>query len=420
MPLHSDPESRFKDKADVTALLGAFCLFLSAIEYMLPKPMPFMRLGIANLPILLAVDLLPFPWFLTLALVKVIGMSMISGSLFSFVALFSLSGTMTAAVVMWGARKAGGAKISQIGTSILGAMASNAVQVVLARAVAFGEAAWLIAPVFLLMGLITGTALGVFAEHFARHSGWLARAAGRVPAAKELWDEQANPARRPKLPPEPSPRKITSGKKRALRRQHFETHFNPLTTALAGMALAIIFLFENNLAVKTGMFILFMGAVILAGKRFSFVMMLSVSAGIVAANLLVPSGKVLWSLGPLVITQYALTEGLTKALTFEGLMLISKASIMQGLKLPGRIGGIIGESFLYYDRIIEYKGRIRAASLSSDADAMMTAVWESEALGGNETASARGPESGIVKGSKAANAMLVLVVAAFGLASALL
>ncbi|MEN6364589.1 MAG: Gx transporter family protein, partial [Rectinema sp.] len=58
---------RFSDKADVTALLGAFCFFLSAVEYMLPKPMPFMRLGIANLPILLAVDILPFRWYLILA-----------------------------------------------------------------------------------------------------------------------------------------------------------------------------------------------------------------------------------------------------------------------------------------------------------------------------------------------------------------
>jgi len=43
--------SRFANRSDVTALLAAFCFFLSTIEYMLPKPMPFMRLGIANLPI---------------------------------------------------------------------------------------------------------------------------------------------------------------------------------------------------------------------------------------------------------------------------------------------------------------------------------------------------------------------------------
>ena len=75
--------TRFSDLADVTALLAAFCFFLSAIEYMLPKPMPFMRLGIANLPILLAVDLLPFKWFRVLAAAKVVGMRIVSGSLFS-------------------------------------------------------------------------------------------------------------------------------------------------------------------------------------------------------------------------------------------------------------------------------------------------------------------------------------------------
>ena len=169
---------RFSDKADVTALMGAFCFFLSAIEYMLPKPMPFMRLGIANLPILLAVDILPFRWFLALAAVKVIGMSLISGTLFSYVALFSLAGTMAAALVMWGARRAGGKFISQIGVSIAGAMVSNAVQILIARFLVFRETAWLIAPLFLGMGLATGAALGVFAESFARTSLWYARAAG--------------------------------------------------------------------------------------------------------------------------------------------------------------------------------------------------------------------------------------------------
>jgi heptaprenyl diphosphate synthase len=80
---------------------------------MLPKPLPFMRLGIANLPILIAIDILPFKWYLALALVKVIGMSIISGTLFSYIALFSLVGTMAAAFSMWGLRRAGRGLISQ-------------------------------------------------------------------------------------------------------------------------------------------------------------------------------------------------------------------------------------------------------------------------------------------------------------------
>jgi heptaprenyl diphosphate synthase len=183
-PAHT--ERRWNDRADITALLGAFCFFLSAVEYMIPKPLPFMRLGIANLPILLAADLLPLRWYLVLALVKVVGMSVISGSLFSYVALFSLAGTLIAALVMWVARRAGGRFISAVGVSILGAVASNAVQVLLAMVIVFGEAARLMAPVFLGMGLVTGTILGLFAERFAETSRWYERASGRpLPGAPQ-------------------------------------------------------------------------------------------------------------------------------------------------------------------------------------------------------------------------------------------
>jgi heptaprenyl diphosphate synthase len=165
-----------KGRAEVTTLLGAFCFFLSAIEYMVPKPPPFMRLGIANLPILLAADLLPLPWYLALALVKVFGMSVISGSLFSYIALFSLAGTLTAALVMWLARKGLGRFVSAVGVSILGAVVSNAVQMAIGSLLVFGDAGRLIAPPFLPTGLVTGPLLGFFAELFARQSTWYSTA----------------------------------------------------------------------------------------------------------------------------------------------------------------------------------------------------------------------------------------------------
>jgi heptaprenyl diphosphate synthase len=385
---------RFSDKADVTALMGAFCFFLSAIEYMLPKPMPFMRLGIANLPILLAVDILPFRWFLALAAVKVIGMSLISGTLFSYVALFSLAGTMAAALVMWGARRAGGRFISQIGVSIAGAMVSNAVQILIARFLVFRETAWLIAPLFLGMGLATGAALGVFAESFARTSLWYARAAGlpdpvqaaggtaaerrgifarlasaiaegkaRRAARKAARDE----ARRPRLE--------KAAAARTARRARAERLFAPGALAFAGMVVTVAFLFQPNVLLKAAMLAAFILAARAVGKRFSLATTLSVSLGIILANLIVPSGKVLGTLIGLKITQGALIEGIEKALTFEGLMMLSKASIAPGLKLPGRLGRIVAAAFVYYDRIVEYKGRIKAASLSRDADDLMLRVW---------------------------------------------
>jgi hypothetical protein len=57
-------------------------------------------------------------------------------------------------------------------------VASNAVQIVIARFVIFGEAARLIAPVFLVMGLVTGAILGLFTERFASTSKWYRIAKG--------------------------------------------------------------------------------------------------------------------------------------------------------------------------------------------------------------------------------------------------
>ena len=67
-------------------------------------------------------------------------------------------------------------RMTAVGISVLGAVSSNAVQVVLASLVVFGRAARIIAPVFLAMGLATGLALGIFAERFAASSRWYARA----------------------------------------------------------------------------------------------------------------------------------------------------------------------------------------------------------------------------------------------------
>ncbi len=411
-----EPTDRFSDRADLTAFLGAFCFFLSAVEYMLPKPLPFMRLGIANLPILLAVDILPFPWFLTLAVVKVIGMSVISGSLFSFIALFSLAGTLTAALVMWAARKLGGNLISQVGVSILGAITSNAIQVFIARYVVFGQAAWLIAPVFLAMGLVTGLALGLFAERFAQGSKWYACAAGSGSLAGALAPsvllgpegkgEEGLGARAGNK--RNQVREAKNAAARAERKLRFAALFSPWAAASAGAVMAIVFLFEQSLPVKTGFFLFFIIAVYLSGKRFSPATTLIVSAGIILTNLLVPSGKVIARLGPLTITQFALTEGIIKALTFEGLMLLSKATIMQNLRLPGRLGGIVGAAFRYYDRIIEYKGKVRASTLSADADALMIRVWDDESSAAGGAARPENPAGPLPARAKTGNFILVL------------
>jgi heptaprenyl diphosphate synthase len=173
------------------ALAAAVCLFLSSIEYLIPKPLPFLRLGLANLPLLVCLDLLPLGPFLLLLLLKILGQGLVQGSLFSVIFLFSAAGTLASGAVMLGARRLLGQRISLIGISVLGALASNLVQLALAGVVAFGPSAWLIAPPFLAVGLVTSAVLGALAQGYVRRSSFLKRLRSSTPGQplrpKQRW-----------------------------------------------------------------------------------------------------------------------------------------------------------------------------------------------------------------------------------------
>ena len=164
------------------ALLGACCLFLSAVEYLIPKPLPFMRLGLANLPLMIALDIFPFGGYMILVCLKIFGQAIITGTLFSYVFLFSVTGTLFSALVMFLLRRLFGSpgreKISFIGIGTAGAMVSNIAQLSLARLFIFQDAVY-VAPPFLLAGLITGIALGAFCEVFTQKSLWYQSRAGK-------------------------------------------------------------------------------------------------------------------------------------------------------------------------------------------------------------------------------------------------
>jgi heptaprenyl diphosphate synthase len=157
----------------LVALAAAICLFLASIEYIIPKPLPFLRIGLANLPLVLAVDLFPVPQFFILLGIKILGQSLIQGSLFSFAFLLSLGGSLASGVLMLAARRLLGKSISLVGISIIGALASNLVQLTLARYLVFGISAWMIAPPFLLVGLVSSCILGYLAQVYKERSTWL-------------------------------------------------------------------------------------------------------------------------------------------------------------------------------------------------------------------------------------------------------
>ncbi len=310
------------------ARLGALALFLSTIEYMIPKPVPFMRLGLANVPIMLSLQMLPFSGYVVLVLLKVIGQALVNGTLFSYIALFSLFGTAASSLVMYAIYRAGRHHVSFIGISTAGALASNGVQLVLSRYIIFGPSAWLIAPPFLIMGLITSVILGVFTEVFVHKSAWYAQQRADV---QNLDDSTV-------LPP------VSSGASLDLR-------------LLTGFAVLPALLFQQQLIGTVVIAALAVAAALAHGKRFRLLPNLLLIVSVTLANLMQKNGLVLTEIFGYPITAGALELGLKKACTLIGMIYLSQYMVSARPSLPGPIGMLVSRQLYYFERITElWKG----------------------------------------------------------------
>ena len=154
---HPSPEN-------CVALLGALCLFLAALEFLFPKPLPYIRLGLANIPLLVALRIFSARQLLTLAFLKVCGQAILHGTLGSYVFLFSLGGSLASVLTMLALNQMFRQYITLVGIGTLSALASNIAQAALSIIFIFGYQALTILPLFLGIGLIGGIVVGVLAE----------------------------------------------------------------------------------------------------------------------------------------------------------------------------------------------------------------------------------------------------------------
>lgn len=326
------PDALSAAERSTIALLGALCIFLSALDHLIPKPLPFMRLGLANLPLLLALDVFSARPFFLLVFVKVLGQALVTGTLFSYAALFSLAGTILSALTMFLLRRSavpGRAYLSLVGISIAGAFVSNAAQLVLARFIVFGEGILYLAPPFLTAGIVSGGLLGFFAERFSAASTWLRLTREKTPSINTA-------ARVGVSLPADAPVKTT-----------------PLFRYALLFLLAAVFLIVPDLSVRAALFLLFWILAIAAGKKTRPLFTLAGIAVITICNLFPPFGKILFRIGPFIITEGSLLRGLQRAVTMEGLVMLSRAALSSIPRLPGKTGKLIEESFIILDRMNE-------------------------------------------------------------------
>jgi heptaprenyl diphosphate synthase len=130
-------------------------------------------------------------------------------------------------------------------------------------------------------------------------------------------------------------------------------------------------LFNPNPFFRILQFLFFWFLSWLSGKKNNLLITMAIILGIVFFNLLVPYGRVLFAAGVFRITAGALMAGIQRAVTLEGLVMLSRVSIRRDLKLPGGFGELIGESFRIFAVIMDSRRRITRKNLIGDIDALM-------------------------------------------------
>jgi heptaprenyl diphosphate synthase len=344
-----------------------------------------MRIGLSNLPLMLALDLFPLRIYILLALIKTLGQAIVTGTLFSYVFLFSFAGSFVSALSMFALRRIPGPKrLSLAGIGAAGAMFSNGTQLILARFLIFGPGMRFLIPPFLAAGLITGLSLGLFCERFRARSRWYASLLNRRPR-----DKPGPEYRRAEEPPRISPEAPAALR----RRKRFAGFPAGKGLVLAGLLMGTAFLLNPSLPFRIAQFLFFWFCALAAGRKQRPLLTLSVIAVIVLVNLLAPYGRVLAEIGPLRITGGSLAAGLLKGISLEGLLMLSGAVISSGaldslsrprrgrggIPGPGGFGALLGESFRLFGKIGEKRGRVKVNRVIEGIDSLLLELEQEEA-----------------------------------------
>lgn len=155
-----------KNRVAYFGVFTALALIFSYIETLVPISfgIPGVKLGLANLIIVIALYKIPLREVYVLSIVRVLLSGVLFGNYFSIA--YSLAGGLLSLTVMALLKKTGG--FSVIGISIAGGVCHNIGQLVVAMIVVETFAMSYYMPVLLVAGLITGFLTGVVADQVLR------------------------------------------------------------------------------------------------------------------------------------------------------------------------------------------------------------------------------------------------------------
>ena len=163
-------------KLTTIAVLVALAIVLHLFEALIPIPFPIpgVKLGLANIVTLLALVLFDFKTALTIAIMRTVLGSLLSGTLFNIAFFLSFSGAITATCVMAILLYLGKSlnfhlRFSLLGLSVAGAAAHNLGQLAMAALLIKHSGIFYYLPVMLLSSIPTGILTGLLLRELLKY-----------------------------------------------------------------------------------------------------------------------------------------------------------------------------------------------------------------------------------------------------------
>ncbi len=312
------------------AYLSALTLLFSYAELLLPRIVPFFRLGLGNAAILMAFEM-PFPAFLLLSVIKAIAASLMGGTLFSPFFIISFAQSVSSACLMSGLYRLNkacrGKLMSLYGISLAGSALSAFVQIWLCS-LFLGKGTFSLLGPMMLFNTASGIITALIAEFMS---------AGKQKAQAAAPDHSSEVSVQ-----SPAAKK-----------------YNPVIqiclAAAIILACAGIFFLESIPILCAALVVSFV-LQFFSGRKIFIIPHISLWIFVLVSSLLSPNGKVLFSLWSFSITQGALFTGIEKALKLSAVSALSQCAA--SLRPPE--SSLLGLSLAYYrtlsDRFRDTKG----------------------------------------------------------------
>tara|TARA_B100000686_G_C16262071_1_gene699757 strand:+ start:151 stop:669 length:519 start_codon:yes stop_codon:yes gene_type:complete len=160
-------------------LLASAAIVLFVFESLAPRPLPWMKLGLGNLPVLVSLLCFGSGPALAVIVIKLVVGGLLSGSFAGPAFVIGGGAGLASWLVMVVVRRIGGKLFSVVGLSIWGALVHQLVQLVLAYAYIGQFGLFALLPLSLFSALLSGGLIGLLAwwtlDQLGK-IGWLDRA----------------------------------------------------------------------------------------------------------------------------------------------------------------------------------------------------------------------------------------------------